>query len=126
MRLAGILVGVFVLIEMIVFQNLIGWIPQAVFAGILLKVGYDVFDWLPVRIYVNDRLRAPSSPGEGSAPFRVSTLEMLFILGTTLVTVFWDLNTAVILFVVLFYVVRRVTPLEDLKPLETLGLQGED
>jgi len=33
LRLAGILVGIFVLIEMVLFQNLIGLIPKAVFAG---------------------------------------------------------------------------------------------
>lgn len=43
-RLAGILVGVFALIKMLLFQNLINLIPQAVFTGILIKVGYDVFD----------------------------------------------------------------------------------
>ena len=48
MRIAGIMVGVFVLIEMLLFQDWIGLIPQAVFSGVLLKVGYDVFDWNPI------------------------------------------------------------------------------
>jgi len=126
LRLAGIMVGVFVLVEMIVFQNLIGWIPEAVFAGILLKVGYDVFDWQPVSIYVRDRLRAEARPIADTSAFRVSHLEMLFIAGTTSVTIFWDLNTAVILFVALFYLVRRVTPLHDLSPVETAAILGED
>ena len=51
MRLAGVLVGIFVLIEMLMFQDLISLIPQAVFSGVLLKVGYDVFDWVPLRQY---------------------------------------------------------------------------
>ena len=45
MRLAGILVGVFVLLEMLLFQDMLRLIPQAVFAGVLFKVGYDVFDF---------------------------------------------------------------------------------
>ena len=51
MRLAGVLVGVFVLIEMLMFQDLISLIPQAVFSGVLLKVGYDVLYWVPLRQY---------------------------------------------------------------------------
>ena len=51
-RLAGVAVGIFVLIEMLIFQDYIGLIPVAVFAGILFKVGYDVFDWGPTVTYV--------------------------------------------------------------------------
>ncbi|MEO1995330.1 MAG: SulP family inorganic anion transporter, partial [Planctomycetaceae bacterium] len=51
-RLAGAAVGVFVLLEMLIFQDYIGAIPVAVFVGILFKVGYDVFDWEPVVTYV--------------------------------------------------------------------------
>jgi SulP family sulfate permease len=38
-RIAGGLVGVFVLLEMLLLQNVIGYIPAAVFSGILFKVG---------------------------------------------------------------------------------------
>jgi len=43
--LAGIAIGAFVLVEMMLLRDLIAMIPQAVFAGILFKVGYDVFDF---------------------------------------------------------------------------------
>ena len=45
LRLAGIAIGAFVLVEMMLLRDLIAMIPQAVFAGILFKVGYDVFDF---------------------------------------------------------------------------------
>jgi SulP family sulfate permease len=35
---------------MLVFQHLVKRIPQAVFCGVLLKVGYDVFDFEPFMI----------------------------------------------------------------------------
>jgi len=122
MRIAGILVGVFVIVELVLFKDLITAIPQAVFAGILFKVGVDVFDWLPVRIYVRELA------GERAKLFRnwldthsderifVTNPEMLFILGTTLVTVFWNLNAAVIGFGALFFLVRRWIPMRDLEP----------
>ena len=40
---------------------------------------------------------------------------MSFIAGTTLATIVWDLNVAVIGFVTLFYLVRRFRPLRDLE-----------
>ncbi len=126
LRLAGILVGIFVILEMLLFQNYISLIPQAVFAGILLKVGYDVFDWMPVRLYLKEMSRDIHlvthhfcSRHDDEAIF-VSNREMLMIIGTTLVTVFIDLNIAVIAFTILFYLLNRwlwkSNPMRDLKP----------
>lgn len=120
LRLAGILVGVFVLVEMVLFQNYISLIPQAVFAGLLFKVGWDVFDWLPVRRYTAAGLQSAgmtatwlTRPDDPS--LQVTHTEALFIAGTTIVTIVWNLNVAVIGFVTLFYVVRRFYPLRDLE-----------
>lgn len=52
MRLAGTAAGVFVMVEMLIFQSFVKLIPQAVFTGVLFKVGYDVFDFEPFTIYV--------------------------------------------------------------------------
>jgi hypothetical protein len=52
MRLAGTAAGVFVMVEMLIFQSFVKLIPQAVFTGVLFKVGYDVFDFEPFIIYV--------------------------------------------------------------------------
>ena len=129
MRLAGIMVGIFVLIEMIVFQDMINLIPQAVFAGILFKVGYDVFDWLPLKIYARHMFQDPRAPrhvGSGE-PATVGGAEIAFIAGTTAVTVFWDLNAAVILFGLLFYTVRKKWPIPDLEPVgESRAIEDED
>lgn len=117
-RIAGVLVGVLALVEMLAFQDLIKQIPQAVFAGVLIKVGYDVFDWLPLRIYAR-RFRSSQAP----APLdpnaqRVDTLEIVFILGTALTTVLYDLNVAVAAFTSAFYLYNRVLrpndPIPDL------------
>lgn len=127
MRLAGIMVGVFVLVEMVMFQDLISLIPQAVFAGLLFKVGYDVFDWLPMRLYARGRIGSQTElgallAGPSHASQHVTHWEVFFIVGTTLGTLFWNLNAAVIGFSVLFYVVKRVTPISDLVT-ETEGLE---
>lgn len=46
-RISGVLVGVFAFVMLFVFKDVISSIPKAVFAGILFKLGYDVFDWKP-------------------------------------------------------------------------------
>jgi len=98
-------------------------IPQAVFTGILFKIGYDVFDFTPVRLYLNDVFKGNSQltthllKRNADENVYVSNAEMAFIAGTTLVTVLYDLNTAVIGFTLLFYVVTRsgLCQMKDLK-----------
>jgi SulP family sulfate permease len=113
MRFAGIMVGVFVLIEMLLFQDWIGLIPQAVFSGGLLKVGYDVFDWSPIMSYFRRRVRDTGVRGVAQSN-SVSHWAMAFIVGTTLITVFVNLTAAVLLASVLFYLLRDRTHLVDL------------
>jgi len=135
-RLAGVLVGVFALIEIILLQDLINLIPQAVFAGILFKVGYDVFDWRPLRLYVGEwvkdrhQLLHPVFSRHDDQEIFVTNREFLIIAGTTLVTLLWNLNVAVLLFTVLFYLHNWVFPrhrMRDLKPVtETEGVTDED
>ena len=135
-RFAGILVGVFALIEILLFQDLINLIPQAVFAGILIKVGYDVFDLMPVKLYLKEWFRKRSVmlhnffSSHLDEKIFVTHREMLVIVGATLVTILWDLNMAVFIFTVLFYlhnkVLVRKNPMRDLKPVtETEGM-GEE
>jgi len=136
-RLAGILVGVFALIEMILFQDWLSLIPQSVFAGILFKVGYDVFDFRPIRLYlkeiIHNRLNLMQgffSRHDDEAIF-VTNREMMMIMGTCLVTVLYNLNLAVGTFTILFYLLNKViftnNPMRDLKPkVETRVLIRED
>jgi SulP family sulfate permease len=121
-RLASVAVGVFVLIEMLIFQDYVSLIPVAVFSGILFKVGYDVFDWPPIVIYVK-QLFGNRDPLQ---LFDVGHREMFFIAGTAVVTLAMDLNTAVIVFTILFYVVRLKFTVPDLEPYETVAVARED
>ncbi len=95
-RLAGILVGVFVFVELIAFQDLIGLIPRAVFTGVLVKVGYDVFDWGPVRRYVLQVWDTVRSATHVRRDQPVSHTDAAFIAATAAATLIWNLNVAVI------------------------------
>ncbi|MBF0342469.1 MAG: SLC26A/SulP transporter family protein [Magnetococcales bacterium] len=44
-RFSGLLEGVFSLVVLLLFASLIGWVPIAALAGILMVVGYRMFDW---------------------------------------------------------------------------------
>jgi SulP family sulfate permease len=103
LRLAGILSGAFVLVEMLLFQDWVSYIPKAVFAGLLIKVGYDVMDWGPIVSWTKERFIKV-------AKAEVTAFDMFFIAGTTLVTVVVNLNVAVISFTILFYVLGRFVP----------------
>ena len=137
LRLSGIIVGVFVLIEMVLFQDLISLIPKAVFVGVLFKVGYDVFDFKPLRLYC--KLVATHRAAMFTNFFSrrddelifVTNREVLMILGTTAATVWFDLNIAVAGFTFLFYLhnklLNRKNPMRDLKPeLETDGFAKQN
>ncbi len=124
LRISGIMVGVFVLIEMILFQDLINLIPKAVFVGVLIKVGYDVFDFKPLRLYAKEvsekraQLFKQFFSRHDDEPIFVTNRELLMILGSAGITVMFDLNTAVIGFTSLFYlhnkVFNRKNPMRDL------------
>jgi SulP family sulfate permease len=126
-RIVGVFIGVFVLVEMLLFQDLISIIPQAVFAGILFKVGYDVFDFEPVLTYVR---RWGATERKSADALFVSHLEIMLIAGTTIATLLWNLNAAVGLCTALFYLINKVlcrdNPIRDLKPYEGHGVGCED
>jgi len=113
-RWSGMLAGVFVLSEML-FRDLIALVPLCVLGGILIKVGWDVFDWTPVRLYLLS----------GARKRLVSHRQMLVIAGTTLVTVAVNLNVAVILFTILFYLLRKLGVVYDLSLAKMEGLEDE-
>ncbi len=134
-RIAGVFVGVFVLLEMLVFQHIITYIPQAVFIGILLKVGYDVCDLLPIKLWLHEFFLDESKLTEKillrhrHTTIFVSDMEMLLIMGTILVTVLYDLNIAVVSFTLLFYSLNKFVtpknPLADLKFIRFLRTSEE-
>ncbi len=111
-RIAGMLVGVFVIVELLIFLDWIRLIPQAVFIGILFKVGYDVFDWSIVHA-LSKKLKKQDTP--------LSLLDLPLIILTILVTVFYNLSAAAIGATLIFYVVQKLTnnALPDLKGIAT-------
>ena len=101
----------------------------------MIKVGYDVFDWQPLKIYWRalrtDRVprdrsgRVPKDAEETKCP-KVTHLNIALILGTTLVTVLINLNVAVVGFCLLFYLLRWRWPIRDLvTETETEGFADE-
>jgi SulP family sulfate permease len=120
-RLAGVAVGLFVLVEMLIFQDYVSLIPVAVFSGILFKVGYDVFDWEPAVSYVKRLFGKPTAIGSTV----VGHWDMFFIAGTAVITLVMDLNTAVVAFTVLFYLVRLKFKVPDLEPAATVEDQQD-
>jgi SulP family sulfate permease len=120
-RLAGVAVGLFVLVEMLIFQDYVSLIPVAVFSGILFKVGYDVFDWEPAVSYVKRLFGKPTAIGSTV----VGHWDMFFIAGTAAITLVMDLNTAVVAFTVLFYLVRLKFKVPDLEPAATVEDQQD-
>jgi SulP family sulfate permease len=123
-RLAGIFVGVLAIFEMLALQSLVGKIPAAVFSGVLLKVGYDVFDYAPVTTYIRNKLMGKAHPG-GSEPI-VGHMDMLFILGTTVITILFSLNIAVASFTAAFYLgrVARIS-IPDMPTADEVKVAGE-
>ncbi len=135
--LSSIMVGVFVLIEMVLFQEWINLIPKAVFVGVLIKVGYDVFDFKPLRFYCKQVATHRAAMFKNFFSRRddeqifVTNREVLIIIGTTAITVWFNLNIAVAGFTLLFYlhnsVLNRRNPMRDLKPeLETDGFAKQN
>ena len=130
-RFAGVLVGVLVLVELFVLKSLIAIMPKALFAGILLKVGYDVIDWEPLKLYVRrywwrkralaERSSVPDviEAAKSNAMF-VGHLEAFLILSTTAITVLVDLNIAVFIFTIVFFAFRIFHIILDMKPYELL------
>ncbi|HEX7015635.1 MAG TPA: solute carrier family 23 protein [Cyclobacteriaceae bacterium] len=96
-RLAGVLIGVFALISIILLKGYLTLVPAAVFIGVLLKAGLDVCDKDFVASYFSRRWFTN----------RVRNLQFVFILYTTVVTIAVDLNIAVVTGTILFYVARR-------------------
>ncbi|HEY1095754.1 MAG TPA: SulP family inorganic anion transporter [Alphaproteobacteria bacterium] len=89
-RAAGVMVGVFVLIEMLMFQDVIALIPKAAFTGILFKVGWDVCDRGPIWAFITRKKD------------RLSNVDFITLIGTALVTI-EDLTVAVLTFTAFWY-----------------------
>ncbi|HLT80091.1 MAG TPA: SulP family inorganic anion transporter [Cyclobacteriaceae bacterium] len=104
-RLAGVLIGVFALISIILLKDYLTLVPAAVFIGVLLKAGLDVCDKDFIATYISRRWFTN----------RVRNLQFLFILYTTIVTIVVDLNIAVVTGTIFFYIARRFRLVDDVE-----------
>ena len=121
-RLAGMFVGIFGLVGVFLLQDVVYLIPKAVFAGILLKVGYDVFDWQPFILYCKQRQVLHFKKRS-----TIANEEMLIIILTAVGTVVWNIMVSVCVFTAVFYVLKKHNRhLHDLRlHIETEGMTDE-
>ena len=87
----------------LVFSKVIVLIASAVFIGVLFKAGLDVFDRDFLIAYVKGRWHLD----------RNRNIQLAFIAYATLLTVFIDLNVAVVSGTLLFYLIKRFVPISD-------------
>ena len=104
-RLAGVLIGVFALLSIILFKDYLALVPAAVFVGVLLKAGLDVFDKDFPTYYM--QYQWFNSPARN--------IQLLFILYTTVITVIIDLNIAVVSGTVFFYLAKYFWKVQDVE-----------
>lgn len=125
-RIAGVAVGIFAFIQLLALQDVIAYIPAAVFSGVLFRLSWDVFDSVPIRLYVKEWARHRIHLVENwldrhdDEPIFVTHLEMALIVATMVITVLTNLTVAVASATVAFYLIQRYVahgePLRDLKP----------
>ena len=102
-RLAGVFVGAFVILGIVIFKDYITLIASAVFVGVLFKAGLDVFDRdFIINYYKRNWLRS-----------KTRNIQFGFILYTTFVTVLFDLNIAVVSGTILFFIAEKFTNIQD-------------
>ncbi len=92
-RWAAISAGIFALILAILTAPWLNYIPMAVFSGILIKVGYNIFDSQPFKDNWKDQNQR---------------ITLLFLIGTILVTAFVSIIIAVLLFTALYHMHNRI------------------
>lgn len=103
-RIAGIAAGCFVIIGVLLLADLMNNIPKAVFCGILLKVGYDIFDFKPFSAYMRTLKRS-----FGKRTSRImGHKEMTVMSGTALITAFVDLIAAVGIFTFAYHFFNKL------------------
>jgi SulP family sulfate permease len=104
-RLAGVLIGVFALLSILLFKDYLALVPAAVFVGVLIKAGLDVFDKDFPAYYL--QYQWFNSP--------VRNIQLLFILYTTIITVLIDLNIAVLTGTAFFYISKYFWKVQDVE-----------
>lgn len=93
-RIAGVLLGFFALISLLLLKDWLALVPAAVFIGVLWKAGLDVSDKEFPKLYLANRWYTS----------RERNVQLALIVYTTLITVLVDLNIAVLSGTALFYI----------------------
>ncbi|HKZ38265.1 MAG TPA: SulP family inorganic anion transporter, partial [Chryseolinea sp.] len=104
-RLAGVLIGVFALLSILLFKYYLSLVPAAVFVGVLLKAWLDVCDKDFPRFYLQNQWFNSA----------IRNIQLIFILYTTVITVLVDLNIAVISGTVFFYIAKYFWKIQDVE-----------
>jgi len=135
-RVAGVAAGVFAFVQFLLLQDVIGLIPEAAFSGVLFRLGWDVFDKVPVRLYATEVLRHRISFSESwlerhdEENIFVTHLEMALIVLTMVITGVVNLIAAVVLATAAFYFVQKFIahgdPLRDLQPFTETGPEMDE
>lgn len=103
-RLAGIFVGICTLIMVFALQWMMQYIALSIFVGILIKAWRDVFE---KDFFIAAWKNKIYSQYDG-------IIQLLFVVYTTLMTVFFDLNIAVVSWTILFLVGQKYRGFKDL------------
>jgi len=110
-RMAGIFAGLLTIIEMAALQSLVSKIPQCVLTGVLFKVGYDCFDWVPFLTYINTKILRKDHPGATDASRAnepvVTHAAFAIIIATCIANSFVPLHIVVLSAVVIYYTLDR-------------------
>jgi SulP family sulfate permease len=114
-RLAGVLVGLFTLLGLFVFQNLITLVASSIFIGVLVKAGLDVFE----KDYLKDFIVKKWYQD------KTYLWQFGFVLYTTVLTVLIDLNVAVISGTILFYLAKKFLQIKDIEEIEESSIGNE-
>ncbi|NJN41956.1 MAG: SulP family inorganic anion transporter [Flammeovirgaceae bacterium] len=115
-RLAGVMIGVFALLGIIVFKDYLTIVTAAVFVGVLFKAGADVFDFDFSAKYFT----------MGLFKYKTNNYQFSFVLYTTLITILIDLNVAVISGTILFYLCKRFLGATDYRSESVTLLDHEE
>jgi SulP family sulfate permease len=120
-RVAGVAAGALTIFEMAALQSLVARIPQCVLTGVLFKVGYDCFDWVPFLTYINTKILRKEHPGatdpsKASDPV-VTHAAFAIMMATCIANSFVALHVVVLSAVVIYFVVNRlIVAIPDLLP----------
>ena len=114
-RFAGVMVGVFALLGALVFKDLIVLVASAIFIGVLFKAGLDVFE----KDFFKDYFKKRGFEDKNW------NWQLAFVVYTTLVTVFTDLNIAVFSGTILFYIAKFYLKIKDVSAEEESGVAQE-